>query len=340
MATQPTSPLPEDQKLPPGTPPDKEQPPITEQEQTEVTEQEPEPQAEADGPQEGEPEAAEQEPAEEGQEQEFVPDPNFLKKFAGKDGQIDLRKVHDSYLAAERKLSEPKIKPDEIKRIEQEAELGRQAAYLAQKYPDLPLRKAYEREVAAQQQAAMRPATGVPVQYVEELTDDQVDEQASALIARGEHVKAQQLVARHTPEMRKFRAWERQQAEEQARAQRAAYERKMATYDQQLDELKSKNGNIPDEVWGEIQKAIRGIPVRDQYGNDVEIDMEAIYELAVRRAKKASPPTAKKPSALPSGRQPKPTPPAPKPVRRDAADHEYLTSKRLPTLEEVMKKGK
>jgi hypothetical protein len=174
---------------------------------------------------------------------------------------------------------------------------------------------------------------------VEELSDDQVEEQVAALVARGDHVKAQRLAARYTPEARDFRAWKRQQAEEQARAQRAAYERKMATYDQQLDDLKSKNGNIPDEVWFEMQKAIRGIPARDQYGNDVEIDMEAIYELAKARTLKAKPQPAKKP-ALPSGRQPKPTPPAPKAVRRDDADHNYLTSKRLPTLEEVMRKGK
>lgn len=327
MAQAPTSSLPEDQPLPPGDTDNGEGlAPVPE------TDAVPEETPEETGPVEGEPEPEAEPPAE---EVEAELDPNFVAKFGDGEGRVDLVKVQKSYSELERKLSQPRAKPADIEKLEKEAEAGRYAHYLNQKYPDMPLRKAHEREVAFQQQQQQR---GVPIiNDVEEWTDDQVDEQVNALIARGDHAKAQRLAARFTPESRAFRAMQRQQAEEAARARRAEYESKMAQYTGQLQELQTKHGDIPAEVWTAMQQAIRGIPPRDEKGNDIEIDMEAVYELAKARVMKGRP--APKASAVPSGRQPRPGAVAPraKPRNRDQA---YLEANRELTLDEVMGKDK
>lgn len=338
MATQPTSPLPEDRTSPPGDEPENGPVESPAEEGTgEVAPEEP-PQEEP-APTEGEPATTEEAPAQEPEaEAEVELDPNFVKKFGDpQTGEVDWVKAHKAYLELEKKLSAPRAKPADVERMEKEAEAGRYAIYLNEKYPDMPLRKAHEREQALQAQQAQQ-RQGVPVvNDVEELSDDQVDQQVNALIAKGDHAKAQRLAARFTPESRAFRAMQRQQAADAARAKRAEYDSKMRHYMDQLADLQSKAGDIPAEVWTQMQQAIRGIPPKDEQGNDIEIDMEAIYELAKARVAKASKPAPKKVPVVPSGRQPKPGAPAPKAVAR-TRDQEYLTKRRELTLDEVMGK--
>jgi hypothetical protein len=327
MATQPKA-LAEEQANPPGVTDNGAMPQEREHEEEAVAEPEQEPETPA-APEEGEPKA-EEEPAPEPESEEFEPDPQFAAKFKDDKGRIDWKKAHDAYLNLEKKMGSVQHKEvvpnDDVEKLRQEAQIGRAAAYLAQKYPTLPLQQAHEREMQEQARLRQPQATG-PVE-IEELPDEEVERRVEELISQGKSAKAQIFAARHTPEARSVRARERESVVEQQRKEQEVVAKAREANRQQLDAIKARDGEIAEEVLEEMRVTLSKTPP------SFEVDLDALYQLAKSRVGKK--PKAKQPPQ-PPGRQPArgsaaPTRGNPKP----GTDEEFLRSKRELTFEEVL----
>lgn len=328
MATQPKA-LVEERRNPPGVTDNGELASEKEhEEEVAQPEQETEPEA---APEEGEP-PAEEAPEQEPEAGEFEPDPQFAAKFKDDKGRIDWKKAHDAYLNLEKKMgSTPKIQPAQDDAAQLRTQVA-QVEYLVQKYPDLPLRQAYQREMQEQARLRQPQRESVPAVEVEELQDDEVERRVEELISQGKSAKAQILAARYTPEARLVRARERESQVEQQRREQEVVERVQQSTKAQLAEITARDGEIQQDVLDEMESALSRTP------KHVEVDMEVLYAVAKKRvAAKPKP----KPAAQPPGRQPArgsaaPTRGNPKP----GTDEEFLKSKRELTFEEVLEAQK
>lgn len=327
MATQPKA-LVEEQRNPPGVTDNGNLEAEQEHEEVAQPEQEAEPEA---APEEGEP-PAEEAPAKEPEAGEFEPDPQFAAKFKDDNGRIDWKKAHDAYLNLEKKLgSTPKIQPaqDDAAQLRTQVQ---QVEYLVQKYPDLPLRQAYQREMQEQARLRQPQRESVPAVEIEELQDDEVERRVEELISQGKSAKAQILAARYTPEARLVRARERESNVERQRREQEAVEKAKQSTQAQLAAITARDGEIQQEVLDEMQAALAKTPTA------IEVDMEVLYEVAKKRV--SAKPKAK-PAAQPPGRQPargSAAPPRGNP--KPGTDEEFLASRRELTFEEVLEAQK
>lgn len=331
MAMRPQEQLPEDQMVPPGSTPDNGNVEAEEQLASEEVQQE--------VPEEVSPDAGELTPEptaekEADDDQGFDPDPEFAKKFSDGRGRIDWKKAHDAYLAAERKISEPRRPSQEEEDLQRKAKFGEYAAFLYQKYPSLSLQAANERE-QMEQMRAQRSAQGQAViPDAEDLSDEEVDERVNNLIAEGKHAQATRLAARYTPESRSVREQEKRQAIRERQEVERQVREKQEQYRSDIAKISTTYGEQSPEVWAEMNRALSKVP------HDFEVDVDDLFHLAKAKVEKAAA-TKPKPVA-PPGRSPRPGAQPVKPVRKESpfgqSDEDYLSSRREVSINDVLGK--
>jgi len=237
------------------------------------------------------------------------------------DGKLDARKLHDSYKELEKKLGGDK-EPD--KDLERDAQWGRYAGYLTNKYPNLPLAEAHKREEATTSPTGV----GEPDEdEVEELSDEQVEDQVNDYIAKGQPAKATMFAADHTKTARNARSRaRREKAREAQNAQRAVADAE-AKHEADLQKIRDRDGPISEAVHKEMQKVLK------LYAPNEEVHMDELYQRAKLRVGEKP---RKKP---PAGRQPARGSGAPvRQSRKQSNDDEYLANHKELSLDEVLEK--
>jgi hypothetical protein len=330
MATQPKA-LAEERANPPGVTDNGALP--KEQEHEEEVSEPAQEETEEEAPAEGEPPAKEPEPEPEAAAEEFEPDPQFTAKFKDESGRIDWKKAHDAYLNLEKKMGsqhEKVVPQEDVERLRAEAAWARQVSYLVQKYPNLPVQQAHEREMA--EQARLQQPQQAESTEVDELPEEELERRVEELISQGKHAKAQILAARYTPEAKLVRRQQRDAVVERQRREQEVVAKARESNRSALDAIRARDGEIPEPVLEAMRVTLAKTPP------EFQVDIEDLYQLAKMKVGKLP----KKPAApQPPGRQPArgsaaPTRGNPKP----GTDEEFLRGKRDLTFEEVLEANK